>query len=168
MTDTDIVADLRECAAESRDLEGDYYADQFATAPEIFERAADEIERLRLTDEERAAVARAADGAAESMAEIDAATLRGLLERCACDSDRSRPIATPGTPCTPAECTMTPEWMSRPYWVDPPSGHRYGFPRLYDPSKDGDMTQWMVANGYPQHLADQHLPCTFTACTDSQ
>lgn len=47
MTDTDIVADLRECAAESRDLEGDYYADQFATAPEIFERAADEIERLR-------------------------------------------------------------------------------------------------------------------------
>ena len=47
MTDTDIVADLRECAAESRDLEGDYYADQFATAPEIFERAADEIDRLR-------------------------------------------------------------------------------------------------------------------------
>ena len=47
MKDTDIVADLRECAAESRDLEGDYYADQFATAPEIFERAADEIERLR-------------------------------------------------------------------------------------------------------------------------
>jgi hypothetical protein len=47
MTDTDIVAALRECAAESRDLEGDYYADQFATAPEIFERAADEIERLR-------------------------------------------------------------------------------------------------------------------------
>ena len=47
MTDTDIVAALRECAAESRDLEGDYYADQFATAPEIFERAADEIDRLR-------------------------------------------------------------------------------------------------------------------------
>jgi hypothetical protein len=47
MTDTDIVAGLRECAAESRDLEGDYYADQFATAPEIFERAADEIDRLR-------------------------------------------------------------------------------------------------------------------------
>lgn len=127
-------------------------------------------ERLRLTDEERAAV----EAAIAYMAPVGnydsrvQATLRGLLERCACDSDRSQPIATPGPPCTPAECTMPPEWMSRPYWVDPPSGHRYGFPRLYDPSKDGDMTQWMVANGYPQHLADQHLPCTFTACTDSQ
>ena len=124
-------------------------------------------ERLRLTDEERAAVAWFAnygysdDGVPGRMA----ATLRGLLERI---SDRPQPIATLGPPCTPAECTMPPEWMSRPYWVDPPSGHRYGFPRLYDPSKDGDMTQWMVANGYPQHLADQHLPCTFTACTDSQ
>jgi hypothetical protein len=127
-------------------------------------------ERLRLTDEERAAV-EAAIAYMAPVGNYDSRvqdTLRGLLERCACDSDRSQPIATPGPPCTPAECTMPPEWMSRPYWVDPPSGHRYGFPRLYDPSKDGDMTQWMVANGYPQHLADQHLPCTFTACTDSQ
>ena len=95
-------------------------------------------ERLRLTDEERAAV----EAAIAYMAPVGnydsrvQATLRGLLERCACDSDRSQPIATPGPPCTPAECTMPPEWM--------------------------------VANGYPQHLADQHLPCTFTACTDSQ
>lgn len=90
MTDTDIVADLRECAAESRDLEGDYYADQFATAPEIFERAADEIERLRLTDAERDAVELAIDSmsgvedisASWSQREMAAiATLRGLLER---------------------------------------------------------------------------------------
>ena len=93
MNDTDIVADLRECAAESRAVEGDYYADQFATAPEIFERAADEIERLRLTDEERAAIEVAIrcvdsvrswkapqDALREKMIE-HAATLRGLLER---------------------------------------------------------------------------------------
>lgn len=44
----DIVACLRECAEDSRKTEGDYYADQFATSPEIFDEAADEIERLRL------------------------------------------------------------------------------------------------------------------------
>lgn len=85
MTDTDIVADLRECAAESRDLEGDYYADQFATAPEIFERAADEIERLRLTDEEREAV-EVADAYIHQTGCRNTSvqkTLRGLLERLA-------------------------------------------------------------------------------------
>lgn len=115
MTDTDIVADLRECAAESRDLEGDYYADQFATAPEIFERAADEIERLRdairrladqdatlsvqggnvtvtmdatLTDEEREAVetADAYMSAAGCHNTNVQKTLRGLLERTSHDA----------------------------------------------------------------------------------
>ena len=47
MPDDDIINELRECAEDSRASEGDYYADQFATAPEIFERAAAEIERLR-------------------------------------------------------------------------------------------------------------------------
>lgn len=80
----DIVADLRECAAESRALEGDYYADQFATGPEIFERAADEIERLRLTGEEREAVRffSLIDGPGNvPVANKRAATLRSLLER---------------------------------------------------------------------------------------
>lgn len=77
MNDTDIVASLRECAAESRASEGDYYADQFATAPEIFERAADEIERLRLTDAEREVI----QWAANAMRPECRATLRGLLER---------------------------------------------------------------------------------------
>jgi hypothetical protein len=79
MTDTDIVAALRECAAESRDLEGDYYADQFATAPEIFERAADEIERRRLTDAERDAISYYIDGVGGPATRV--ATLRGLLDR---------------------------------------------------------------------------------------
>jgi len=34
-------------------------------------------------------------------------------------------------------------------WVDPPAGWRYGFPKKYD-TKDGDMQEWLVANGYPQ------------------
>ena len=79
MTDTYIVAALRECAAESRDLEGDYYADQFATAPEIFERAADEIERRRLTDAERDAISYYIDGVGGPATRV--ATLRGLLDR---------------------------------------------------------------------------------------
>lgn len=37
-------------------------------------------------------------------------------------------------------------------WVDPPSGWQYGFPKLYTPSEDGDMTEWLVREGYPRHL----------------
>ena len=59
-----------------------------------------------------------------------------------------------------------PGWMQKPYWVDPPSGWRYGFPKLYDPAKDGPMREWMVANGYPKALADKGLACTFTAATE--
>jgi len=62
--------------------------------------------------------------------------------------------------------TIAPEWMRRPYWVDPPQGWRYGFPLLYDPGKDGDLARWLVVNGYPEHLARQGLPCTFTATTE--
>jgi hypothetical protein len=62
--------------------------------------------------------------------------------------------------------TPRPDWMGKPYWVDPPSGWRYGFPKLYDPAKDGPMREWMVANGYPKALADKGLACTFTAATE--
>ena len=82
------------------------------------------------------------------------------------ESDRPKPIATPTPPSTPAECTVPPEWTFRPYWVDPPSGWRYGFPRLYDPATDGDMRAWMIANGYPELLANQGLACTFTTQTE--
>jgi hypothetical protein len=80
--------------------------------------------------------------------------------------DASEAIDTPEPLATPDECSVPPQWTSKPYWVDPPSGHRYGFPRLYDPATDGDMRAWMVANGYPERLAQQDLPCTFTACTE--
>jgi hypothetical protein len=105
-----------------------------------------------------------------------AVTLRGLLERmqpdrpkaiATAESDSPQPIATPQPSCTPAGCTVPPEWTSKPYWVDPPRGWRYGFPRLYDPATDGDMTEWMVRCGYPAKLARQGVVCTFTACTEA-
>lgn len=37
-------------------------------------------------------------------------------------------------------------------WVDVPSGYRYGFPRIYDPANDGELSDWIYANGYPRHL----------------
>ena len=33
--------------------------------------------------------------------------------------------------------------------IDPPSGWRYGFPRVYDEAQDGPMDQFLLANGYP-------------------
>jgi hypothetical protein len=84
---TDIVAILRECADNSRKTEGDYYADQYAIAAEVFDEAANLIERLRnevarqrLTDAEREAVEKAAD-LIDAKTCGDPATLRSLLER---------------------------------------------------------------------------------------
>lgn len=63
----------------------------------------------------------------------------------------------------PKQDDASPEWLKKPLWVDPPSGWRYGFPKLYVPEQDGDMIEWMIRNGYPEKLARQGLPCTFTA-----
>jgi hypothetical protein len=95
--------------------------------------------------------------------------IAGLREerRALLDADRPQPIATPAPSCTPSECTVPPEWTSLPYYVDPPSGWRYGFPRLYDPAADGDMTEWMIRHGYPERLARQGVVCTFTACDET-
>lgn len=66
----------------------------------------------------------------------------------------------------PPQPVPAPDWMGKPYWVDPPSGWKYGFPKLYDPSTDGPMREWMIAQGYPKALADKGLNCTFTAATE--
>jgi hypothetical protein len=89
------------------------------------------------------------------------ARLRGLLERLA-----DKPPSTPAPQSTPAECRLPSEWTSRPHWVDPSRGWMYGFPRLYDPAKDGDMTEWLIRNGYPEKLARQGLACTFSEWTE--
>lgn len=41
-------------------------------------------------------------------------------------------------------------------WIDPPSGWRWGFPKVYDRLTDGeDMLAWMVTQGYPQTEIDR-------------
>jgi hypothetical protein len=90
---------------------------------------------------------------------------RSLLDADRPQPDRPTAIAA-GDTATPAEPAIPPAWLSRPYWVDPAGGHRYGFPRLYDPATDGDMTEWLIASGYPESLAMQELACTFTAQTE--
>ena len=142
-----------------------------------------EVRRLRnvlaaddpwLTDSEREAVANGiylCEGVAgEANENVNAnawaktaGVLRGLLERLS--PDRPKAIAA-GDTATPPEPAIPPAWLARPYWVDPAGGHRYGFPKLYDPATDGDMTAWLIASGYPESLAMQELACTFTAQTE--
>ena len=38
---------------------------------------------------------------------------------------------------------------SNKIWVDPPEGWKFGFPAIYDPEKDGQMSDWIVRKGYP-------------------
>jgi hypothetical protein len=38
-------------------------------------------------------------------------------------------------------------------WIDPPSGWRYGFPKIWN--GQGNPLEWLVANGYPQKEIDQ-------------
>jgi len=128
-----------------------------------------EIDRLRLTEKEREAIAWVCGDVADITGPTED-TLRGLLERT--KPDRPEAIATgdndmPQPIAAPAECTVPPEWRSRSYWVDPPSGWQYGFPRLYDPASDGNLTEWLIREGYPEKMARQGLLCTFTARTDN-
>jgi len=39
--------------------------------------------------------------------------------------------------------------QSNMIWVDPPEGWKYGFPAIYDPNTDGQMSDWIVRKGYP-------------------
>ena len=39
-------------------------------------------------------------------------------------------------------------------WVDPPSGWKFGFPKLYDSAKDGSVHEWLLREGYPQKELD--------------
>ena len=39
-------------------------------------------------------------------------------------------------------------------WVDVPTGWAYGWPKLYDPEKDGDFVEWIRSAGYKGSLED--------------
>jgi hypothetical protein len=38
--------------------------------------------------------------------------------------------------------------------IDPPSGWKYGFPKEL-PNEVGDLTLWLIANGYPKSEVDR-------------
>ena len=38
--------------------------------------------------------------------------------------------------------------------IDPPSGWRYGFPKVIPDDRRKDVTAWLVENGYPQYEID--------------
>jgi hypothetical protein len=43
-------------------------------------------------------------------------------------------------------------------WVDPPSGWKYGFPKLWD--RQVEFEQWLIDNGYPEK--DIELACNYS------
>ena len=43
--------------------------------------------------------------------------------------------------------------VNKRLWVDPPSGWMYGFPKIWEPEKDGNVITWLVRNGYPEKEA---------------
>lgn len=48
--------------------------------------------------------------------------------------------------------------------VDPPSGWKYGFPKEFDSSRDGEIMDWLIQQGYPQEEKDKlgehfHVRC---------
>ncbi len=47
-------------------------------------------------------------------------------------------------------------------WVDPPSGWRFGFPKVWSREKDGEMREWMIREGYPRQMMDEHGDLFYT------
>jgi hypothetical protein len=41
-------------------------------------------------------------------------------------------------------------------WVDPPEGWKFGFPAIYDPDTDGQMSEWIVNKGYPIEVIKEY------------
>ena len=52
---------------------------------------------------------------------------------------------------------MTLMKVIRKRWIDPPSGYLYGFPKIYDPEKDGSLNAWLVKEGYPAKEVNNDL-----------
>ena len=44
--------------------------------------------------------------------------------------------------------------MSKRIMIDPPQGWRWGFPREYDQSRDGDIREFLRKAGYPEQDLD--------------
>jgi len=49
-------------------------------------------------------------------------------------------------------------------FIDPPSGWRYGFPKVYPKEAEGRTLEWLVEQGYPQWEIDKmkdHFYCGY-------
>lgn len=42
-----------------------------------------------------------------------------------------------------------------PMYIDPPSGWKYGFPKIYDKNTDGEVNEWLIKNGYPAKMIEE-------------
>ena len=47
-------------------------------------------------------------------------------------------------------------------WVDPPSGWRWGFPKVWDPQAHPDIAQWFVEQGLPETELEFAINCIVT------
>ncbi len=45
--------------------------------------------------------------------------------------------------------------MTKRTIIDPPSGWKYGFPKVYDNPDNFTMEEWLVKNGYPEREFDK-------------
>jgi hypothetical protein len=45
---------------------------------------------------------------------------------------------------------------SNKIWVDPPEGWKFGFPAIYDPDADGQMSDWIISKGYPIQIIKEY------------
>ena len=52
------------------------------------------------------------------------------------------------------------------YLIDPPEGHKYGFPKKmskedYENQHLKSLTQWCIENGYPKEVVEEYDDCFF-------
>lgn len=40
--------------------------------------------------------------------------------------------------------------VNKRVWVAPSEGWRWGFPKIWEPEKDGNLRAWLIRNGYPE------------------
>lgn len=46
--------------------------------------------------------------------------------------------------------------MTKKMMIDPPSGWKYGFPKVLPPEHQNRVLEWLVENGYPQKEIDSY------------
>lgn len=82
--------------------------------------------------------------------------------------EEQQPLALPSKPDSPSPGTYDTSWMDADeLMVDPPSGWRYGFPKVWNRKTHPDMTAWLIENGYPEKAANSsNLICRFMAIVE--